>query len=488
MTIKTLEFKLKLTKEHKSVCEIWLDGLRWVWNTGLELLENFYKFHSWDKLSQTWVPCSPVPWQYRKQGNKEIPYCWIGKKSSCPIPQPYRPCLLSGNPGAKPYYWLRPFFTQKNHPDKDWFRNIPSVFVNNILERLGDAWVRFRKGVNRKPKFRSRRTQTTTLETSQIKSRVYVEGRYIKVPGLGRLLVKGLDTRIPSDAQIKTLRICQFASGNYLQLSIKVQEVVLPESELACGIDMGTEYLYATDNNRLVKPPNYFKNSEKKLVQLQRKLSVSKRKQYPKCQASANHKKLQAKAGKLHEKIARQRRAFNHWHSSNLVKIYGGIAIEDIDFSELMHGSKQVVSSEPAMVRSRYNKALMDAGCGQFISFVEQKCQVSKRELQKVDPAYTSQDCPICGHRHQLDLRQRTFCCEKCHYQAQRKHAAAQVVRQRAVFERSYRGCHREVMPVESSTVKVMKQESQLARAGTANADEQVDRLANQGDTQSNLG
>lgn len=116
MVMKTLEFKLNLTPEQKAIRDEWLSGLRWVWNTGLDFLERFYRFHVWDQLSQTWVSCSPISWSYRKQGETWIPYCWIGKACACSIPQPYRPLPLAGRPGSNPYYWLRPYFTQKNIP------------------------------------------------------------------------------------------------------------------------------------------------------------------------------------------------------------------------------------------------------------------------------------------------------------------------------------------------------------------------------------
>ena len=479
MPIKTLEFKLKLTQEHKLMRDSWVNGLRWVWNQGLELLENFFRFHSWDSLSNNWVPCSPIPWEYWKHNEELIPYCWVGNLSSCPIPQPYRPSLLSGNPGSKPYYWLRPYFTQRNHPDKAWFKKIPSVFVNNTLERLSKAWLRYRQGIAGKPKYRTRNTQNTTIETSQIKTRVYIEGRYIKVPGFGKLLVKGLDTRLPQDSSLKLCRICKFASGDYLQLGIEVDEKVLADSDISCGIDVGIEYLYATDHGRLVTSPRYFQRSEGKLAKLQRQLSQSQGRRYPKQVGSNNYKKSQNKVAKLHEKVARQRKAFNHWHSSNLVKIYGGISVEDVDLKELARknassNTSQFSGGNPSRtkIQSSFNKALADMGCGQLLLFLEQKAEEAKREFKRVDPAYTSQDCPNCGHRNLLNLRQRIFCCEKCAFQLERKHAAAKVIRQRADFERSYRGCHRDVMPVESPSKEAVKQESKLARAGTANADE----------------
>ena len=482
MSMKTLEFKLNLTPEQKEARDSWVSGLRWVWNTGLEFLENFYRFHAWDSLSQTWVPCSPIPWQYRKQGEHQIPYCWIGKAYACPIPQPYRPLPLVGNPGSNPYYWLRPYFTQKNHPDKLWFKNIPSIFVINTLERLATSWNQYRKGTKGKPRYRSRKTQSTTLATTQAKAKVSVRGRYIRIPGLGKLLVKGLDTRLPKGVQPATLSICKFASGDYLQLGVELPDVPLPDSDLACGVDVGIEYLYATDHGRLVEPPNYFKQSEQRLARLQRKLSHRKGRKFPKQEGSKNYQKFQNKIARLHEKVARQRRAFNHWHSSNLVRMSGAIAVEKIDFNELISSPEPIPKADQsgyehnnAIVQRRYNKALTDAGCGQFLAFLEQKSQEPNREFQRVKSAYTSQDCPRCGHRNQLDLNQRMFCCEQCGYQSQRKHAAANVIRQSAVFARSYRGCHRDVMPVESPLVEAMKQESQPVRVGTVPTDEQVD-------------
>lgn len=481
MPMKTLEFKLNLTPAQKAARDAWVCGLRWVWNTGLEFLETFYRFHAWDRLSQTWIPCSPIAWDYRKQGETWIPYCWIGSTHACPIPQPYRPLPLAGTPGSNPYYWLRPYFTQKNHPDKLWFKHIPSIFVINTLERLASAWQQYRRGLKGKPRYRSKQTQSTTLATSQAKAKVAIQGRYIRIPGLGRLLVKGLDTRLPANIQPVTLRICKFASGDYLQLGVELPESALPHSNLACGLEIGVDYLYATDHARLVESPNYFRQSEQQLVRLQRQLNRRKGRKFPKQEGSKNSQKLQKKIAQLHEKIARQRRGFNHWHSSNLAKIYGAVAVEEIDLNQLVDQCTVTdqVKGQKAVIQSQSNKALTDAGCGQFLSFLEQKFQKPNREFQQVKSAPNSQTCPRCKHHHSLDLNQHIFCCEQCGYQSQQKHTAANVILQSAVFVRSYRGCHRDVMPVESPCKEAMKQESQPVKLGTVSTDEQVDRSVN---------
>lgn len=59
--MKTVEFKLSLNQSQQAKVNDWLNVQRWVWNQGLQLLEEFDAFTAWDKESKAWVPCCPRP-------------------------------------------------------------------------------------------------------------------------------------------------------------------------------------------------------------------------------------------------------------------------------------------------------------------------------------------------------------------------------------------------------------------------------------------
>lgn len=66
--MKTLEFKIKLTKAQQSVVESWFPELKKLWNLGLYALEEYDRFaYGYDKETKSHRPCCPLPWEWTKQ-------------------------------------------------------------------------------------------------------------------------------------------------------------------------------------------------------------------------------------------------------------------------------------------------------------------------------------------------------------------------------------------------------------------------------------
>lgn len=74
--MKTLEFKIELTEAQETLINSWFPRLKKVWNLGLTALEQFDQFRYYDKVSKTFTPCCPMPWEMRKCD-------WDGKYYPC---------------------------------------------------------------------------------------------------------------------------------------------------------------------------------------------------------------------------------------------------------------------------------------------------------------------------------------------------------------------------------------------------------------------
>lgn len=221
-------------------------------------------------------------------------------------------------------------------------------------------------------------------------------------------------------------------------------------SEIACGLDVGLQFIVADDAGNVVAPPKYYRQSEKQLKRLQRKLRRQE-------SGSGKQKKTQHRLARLHERIADQRRLFNHKLSTYRVRTYGAIAVEDIKLANLVRRSKPVETEEGsckwqhnyAFVKSGLNKSFLDAGLGQLLSMMEVKAKAGGREFVRVSAAYTSCDCPECGYRQKKSLSQRTHLCQQCGYTTKRDTAAAQVIKGKASFAGRYRSQARKFIPVD---------------------------------------
>ena len=132
-----------------------------------------------------------------------------------------------------------------------------------------------------------------------------------------------------------------------------------------------------------------------------------------------------------HDKIARQRLAFNHKLSTFLVRCYAGIAVEKLNLvglkrrAKVKRNDKGGYDRNNAKAKSGLNKSFADAGLGQFLQMLETKCKEAGREFVKVNPAYTSQECSNCGTIVKKALSQRTHECPNCGYIADRDVNAA---------------------------------------------------------------
>ncbi|WP_269077418.1 RNA-guided endonuclease InsQ/TnpB family protein [Thermus tengchongensis] len=84
------------------------------------------------------------------------------------------------------------------------------------------------------------------------------------------------------------------------------------------------------------------------------------------------------------------------------------------------------------MARSHTAKGVLDAGWAQFLSILAYKAEEAGRRVVGVNPKYTSQDCPVCGHREKRPLWVREYTCSACGTPLHRDVAAAQNILARA--------------------------------------------------------
>jgi putative transposase len=515
--VKTIEFKTRLNQQQINQTDEWFRGLRRLWNLALAILEDNQQWY-WRTRNNLSDDPYPISWRWaantiRIEINGTVEEetifglcCDItapqnnhyGKRdqlfpSSC---RDYRPaCPIKRSPGSHspllliqskdPYISLTKYFAHKNHPDKPWLKAIPCEIIRGTLKSLAKAWQEYRNHKREKPKFKSKNKPLKTLISNDLKG-IPIKDNRVRFPLLGWLTCKTLAERWSAEVRVSTIKLCKRPSGYYVQLTGDVPtNWQAKASDKACGIDVGLQYLYTDDIGKTVEPPHYYRKIEKQLKRLQRKLdrqlfdfevkTVNGKEtaiKYRRSFDSNNAQKTRKRIARLHEQIANQRRSFNQKLSTYIVRKFGGIAVEDIKITNLNRRPKPIEREEgfgqwehnKAAIKSGLNKSFADAAIGQFITFTEHKAGEHNREFIKVPAAYTSQECPNCGHCQPKALSQRTHHCQNCGYTTKRDHAAAENIKAKAQFQRKYRGSARKFKPVESSSVETMKQEREQSR------------------------
>ncbi|MBB5336884.1 IS605 OrfB family transposase [Pectinatus brassicae] len=123
------------------------------------------------------------------------------------------------------------------------------------------------------------------------------------------------------------------------------------------------------------------------------------------CKKGSNNRQKQRKrVALLHEKIANQRKDFQHKSSCQLADSYDAVCIEDLNMQSM---SKSL----------NFGKSVADNGWGMFVSMLKYKLEERGKKLVKIDKFYpSSQICHICGYKNSdtKDLTIRQWECPEC--------------------------------------------------------------------------
>ncbi len=165
----------------------------------------------------------------------------------------------------------------------------------------------------------------------------------------------------------------------------------------AVGVDVGCKALAATSDGVMYSRENLWRRREL-LKQCQSKLSKAKNEG----RDPEYINKLRQRIGNLHAKIERIQRDFSHKVSTTISENQV-VVVEDLDVMNMIGTSKDL------------NRMILEAGMSGFLSMLADKVKARGGKLIKVDPAYTSRRCSVCGHTCKRNRQsQENFLCVKC--------------------------------------------------------------------------
>ena len=305
----------------------------------------------------------------------------------------YNMCSKDLTQLKKELIWLK-------EPDKD--------SLQKSLKDLDIAYQKFFKEHSGYPKFKSKKDRHKSYRTSCTNNNIRFENKHIKLPKLG--LVKVRDKQIPQ-GRILNATISQESNGQYYcsLCCTDVEFVQYEKTSQNIGIDLGIVDFAILSNGAKIENPRFYEKSERKLAKLQRELSR-------KTIGSNRWNKARIKVAKLQKHISNQRNDFLHKLTTNIVKNFDVICIEDLDVKSMRETDS-----------SLRNKRVGDVSWSEFRRMLTYKSQWYGKKLSVIDRYYpSSQVCHCCGHKDgKKDENVRNWICPECHSELDRDVNAA---------------------------------------------------------------
>ena len=258
--------------------------------------------------------------------------------------------------------------------------------------QLGNAFKRFFKGESKYPQFRKKgKNDRFSLTNDQFK----IIGRKIKIPNLG--WVK-MTENLRHQGKILSAKVFKKANKWFVSIAVELDKVILPKPKTgkAVGIDLGITDLATLSDGTKIQAPKPLKSKLKKLQRLSKSLS---RKQ----KGSANRAKAKIKLSRLHLKIANIRKDFLHKLTTNLVKSYDIICLENLNVQGMIKNRK-------------LSRAINDLGFYELKRQLVYKANQWGKQVKELNRFYpSSKTCSNCSYKlESLSLSTRYWTCPNC--------------------------------------------------------------------------
>ena len=263
------------------------------------------------------------------------------------------------------------------------------------------------------PKFKKKNSKTSYRTVcSHDNLKIDFEKKKIKAPKIGWINFR--DDRKIDDIKIHSMTFSRTPSMKYY-VSILYEDNTenKPQVDLngtnlkVKGLDMSLTNFFVDDEGNSPQYDRNYRTYEKKISELQQKLSTTKSKSLK--------NKLRLRLARLHEHISNKRKDFIEKISTKLVKENDVIVIESLSLKD-MAKFKKWEERKNSSDKSNHGKSVNDLGWYTFVQRLKTKAEEQGKIVIEADKWFaSSKTCNICGYVNKdLTISDRTWLCPKC--------------------------------------------------------------------------
>jgi putative transposase len=337
----------------------------------------------------------------------------------------------------------------KTLPDLAFLNEVSSVPLQQTLRHQHAAMAAFFAKRARYPRFKSRHGRQVAHYT---RSAFRYRGGHLYLAKLAEPLafVWSWPNLDPESIDPSSVVVCREADGRWfvsLAVDVEAPAVLTPSGQVA-GVDLGlVDFAVLSTGERIPHPRNWERHA-RRLKRYQRVLARTQK-------GSANRAKARRKVARAHTRIRDARRDFLHKTSTDLVRRFDALAVEDLNVA--------------GMVKNRsLARSISCAGWAEFRALLSYKACRDGRHIAVVDRWYpSSKTCSACGCLlAELTLSTRAWSCPVCGTWHDRDVNAAKNIAVAAGLVETINACGADVRHAGAPRVQsAMNQEPRPVRA-----------------------
>jgi putative transposase len=209
---------------------------------------------------------------------------------------------------------------------------------------------------------------------------------------------------------VKSCRVTVDRAGRwYIAFAAIPEAIPAPGTGEAVGLDRGVAISAVLSTGEMLIAPRPGPALHRRLRRLHRRLARAER-------GSKRRARVKLAIAKLRARDADGRRDWTEKTSTDLVRRFDVIRVEDLNIRDMTGSAKGTITEPGRNVRAKagLNREIMRSGWGLLVRRLQDK---APGRVEKVNPAFTSQRCNACGHIAAGSRKsQALFCCVACGY------------------------------------------------------------------------